>query len=140
MIEKYAIRYCEVSSVEVEGPVSLPDKIRKIVINYRDGIPNKGQVAKELNISLRTLARGLESENTSYRKVVDNLRKDIAISYLQKSNWSVDDVADMLGYGSSANFGRAFKQWTGQTPSHFRNEAQASKPICMSLSLETGVI
>ena len=129
MIEKITENYSEIGFVGADKENSLPDRIRDIIINSNDGFPNKEQVARQLNVSIRTLARNLEGQNTSYRRVVDTLRKDMAVSYLQRSNCCVDDVADILGYSSGANFGRAFKKWTGHTPINFRGEARSSRDL-----------
>ena len=78
-------------------------------------------IAKELSVSRRTLSRRLSEEGTSFRSIVDDVRREFACALLQDRHSSVADVAFFLQYSEPAAFNRAFRRWTGQTPSEFRN-------------------
>jgi AraC-like DNA-binding protein len=78
-------------------------------------------VAKTLAVSLRTLARRLAEEGTTYGEVVDQLRKSLATQYLKDPGMSVAQIAWLLGYEGSTSFNHAFKRWTGRSPSGDRN-------------------
>lgn len=80
-----------------------------------------GEVAASLHISTRTLIRRLAAENTSFQKIKDGLRRDLAILDLTISNKSVDQIAHDLGFKSASIFHRAFKNSTGSTPGAYRN-------------------
>lgn len=123
MIEKIALKNCEDALNQLENLESLTARIRDVVHNYPNGFPNQEEVARRLNMPLRTMARYLQKQNTNYQEVIDTLRREMAINYLETSSWSIDEIADLLGYSSAANFGRAFKKWTGQPPSEYRSKS-----------------
>ena len=77
-------------------------------------------VAGELEVSVRTLRRRLIDRGTSYRQIVDDLRREVAVKYLRDTDMTVEDVAFTLGFNDAANFRRAFRRWTSVTPQHFR--------------------
>ena len=77
------------------------------------------QLAKELGISSQTLHRRLKESATSYQKIKDNLRREVAIQKLVNEKLSVEQVADIVGFTESRSFTRAFKHWTGLTPSEY---------------------
>jgi AraC-like DNA-binding protein len=87
------------------------------------GSPNVDAVARELTTSSRTLQRRLGEEGTSFRDVVETVRSDLARSYLDDLGLGLGDVAFRLGYAEVSAFLRAFKRWTGMTPSQYRQRA-----------------
>jgi AraC-like DNA-binding protein len=78
-------------------------------------------VAETLALSLRTLARRLADEGTTYGDVVDQLRRSLATQYLKEPGMSLAQIAWLLGYEGSTSFNHAFKRWTGRSPSADRN-------------------
>ena len=74
-------------------------------------------VAKALHVSVRTFARRLADEGTSYAEVVDGLRRSLALQYLKEPGFSVAHVAWLVGYERASSFNHAFKRWTGRPPS-----------------------
>jgi AraC-like DNA-binding protein len=77
-------------------------------------------VADSLHMSLRTLQRKLHEENTSYKALLEETRRQLAGQYLRQARLSVSEVTYLLGFSEPSNFTRAFKRWTGHTPSEFR--------------------
>ncbi len=123
-LEKIATKHCEEAFSQLETLPLLSHRILKTLSNHVDRIPKQSEVARLLGVSIRTMVRYLEQENTSYMEIVDTLRKDRALVYLNTPSWSVEDIAGMLGYSSASNFSRAFKKWTGEPPSNFRESQQ----------------
>ena len=80
-------------------------------------------VADSLYMSLRTLQRKLSDENTSYKEILEETRRELANQYLRQGYLSVSEVTYLLGFSEPSNFARAFKRWTGHTPSEFRAAA-----------------
>ena len=80
-------------------------------------------LARALGTSTRTLQRRLTEEGTSFRDVVENVRAELARAYLGDLQLGLGDVAFRLGYAEVSAFLRAFKRWTGMTPSQFRQRA-----------------
>ena len=85
-----------------------------------DGRPNQANIARALNLSLRQLQRELDSQGTSFRQLTEEVRRDLAVSYLREGDKSIGEISWLLGYTEPANFSRSFKKWTGQTPKVFR--------------------
>jgi len=91
---------------------------------FRGGeVPTAEQVAHELNMSVRSLHRGLEADHTSFRELVDQLRHERSAALLADSRYSIAEIGYLLGFSEISSFYRAFKRWTGQTPVQFRTSA-----------------
>ena len=75
-----------------------------------------------LNTSDRSLQRNLKARGTSFRQLVDRVRKSIAQQQLRHSNLSNSQLAYMLGYTELSTFTRSFKRWFGVTPSKWRSK------------------
>ena len=80
-------------------------------------------VAGLLHMSERTLQRKLEQENTTFAKVLDDLRHDLGLRYLREGKITLAEIAYLLGYSEPSPFHRAFKRWTGSTPHAHRNQS-----------------
>lgn len=76
-------------------------------------------IASALHITPRTLHRRLAQDGLQFKTLLDELRQQFALEQLRNHN-NMTDIAQALGYSDQANFVRAFKRWTGQTPSQFR--------------------
>ncbi|MBN9063724.1 MAG: AraC family transcriptional regulator [Rhizobiales bacterium] len=86
-----------------------------------------GVVAKELNLSTRSLRRKLEEEGTSYREVLQEQRRLKAENLLSSRGLHVSELAGRLGYSDSAVFSRAFKNWTGVSPMEYSRRSEADR-------------
>ena len=84
------------------------------------GIPSLIQVADHVGMSPRTLKRRLSDKGASFRELVQELQKDVALEYLKNSNKSLSEITFLTGFSDPSAFNRAFKRWTGQAPSSFR--------------------
>ena len=78
-------------------------------------------VAEQLGLHERTLNRRLREEGTSYRQVREGVLRTLSLQYLEATQLPVADVAAFLGYGSTAAFDRAFRQWYGASPTQRRH-------------------
>lgn len=83
--------------------------------------PDVEAVAASLSMTSRTLRRKLEVEGTSFTELLDGVRHALALDYLIGSRMNLEDIAAALGFSESATFRRAFRRWTGKSPSSFRN-------------------
>ena len=66
-------------------------------------------------------------ENTSFRKILDQARKQIAVRYLEKKI-PICDIALLLGFSEQSAFNHAFRRWTGSTPGEFRGQYRENRP------------
>ncbi len=73
-------------------------------------------VASRMGLSRQTLFRKLKSEGVTFKKVLDSLRRELAIHYFNEEGNSVNEAASLLGFSEPAAFSRAFKRWTGSSP------------------------
>lgn len=101
---------------------SFKAKVIAILIHNENDIiycPSFETIALNLNMSAQTLRRRLKVEGTSYPVIKDEIRRDLAIDYLLNSNRSITDISNALGFSEPRSFTRAFKQWTGVSPSKY---------------------
>ncbi|HRO12075.1 helix-turn-helix transcriptional regulator, partial [Amaricoccus sp.] len=116
-------RHAEEQLARRETHDSLRERAGRLV--NRDlprGVPTARQVALELGMSERTFARRLQDEGTSFRQLVDEVRREMARSYLSDPELSLAQVAYLLGYADQSAFSNSFRRWTGQSPRRFRSE------------------
>lgn len=87
------------------------------------GLPDRASaeaVARALHMSVRTLQRRLTGSGTTFRQVADAVRARLAQGYLADRKVSIPEVAFMLGFSEESAFSRAFRRWTGESPSRWR--------------------
>jgi AraC-like DNA-binding protein len=94
-------------------------KLREAIF---DGDVELSSLAKRLGMSERTLQRRLGDEDLSYRDLVDDVRKKLALELMRAAEHTLQDIAFRLGYSHLASFNRAFKRWTGRSPGEYRDE------------------
>jgi AraC-like DNA-binding protein len=87
------------------------------------------RVARRLGMSVRTLARRLGEESTSYRMLLDETRKHTALRDLSQTLRPINDIAHQLGFASSQSFHRAFRRWTGDTAASFRDRSRQRNSV-----------
>ena len=95
-------------------------KVRRILLSNPGHFPPIETVASQLATSTRTLSRSLQEVSTSYQKILDEVRKEMAIEYLKTSGLPIEEIAALIGYNDPSNFRKAFKRWTGNPPSYYR--------------------
>ncbi len=100
------------------------ERIRQIVAEeLPKGLPTLDLVAKRTATSARTVRRRLEESGTSFRALLDDTRAALARSYVRDRRLPLTEVAFLLGFSEPSAFHRAFKRWTGTTPSTWRRGA-----------------
>ncbi|GAB2581915.1 AraC family transcriptional regulator [Spirosoma areae] len=92
----------------------------EIVLIMKGEEPTLTLVADRLAMGIRTLQLHLKDAGTSYQQLLDETRKELAVSHLREPNLSTTDIAYLLGFAEPSVFFRSFKKWTGQTPGAFR--------------------
>jgi AraC-like DNA-binding protein len=102
------------------GQPSLPDRVRALLRNEVD-LRNMDarRVAKILRIHPRTFQRQLIRASAPWSSLLDETRRRIACDELGRSDVSVREVAERLGFSEPSAFTRAFKRWTGETPARY---------------------
>jgi AraC-like DNA-binding protein len=93
-----------------------------------NGEPTRAHLADRLHMSERTLARRLSASNMSFRELLDSVRKELGLGYMDEPQYPITDVAYLLGFSDQSNFARSFRRWTGQTPSAYRGARTSKQP------------
>jgi AraC-like DNA-binding protein len=100
---------------------SMIGRVRRVVLDSLSaGKPSAKDVAKALAVSPRTLQRKLQEEGTSFQAVLDAVRKDLAREYIRSGEYDLLEVTCLTGFSNPPAFFRAYKKWTGRTPSEDR--------------------
>jgi AraC-like DNA-binding protein len=100
---------------------SLAGRVREAIgEELRGGDPRLATIARRLGMSGRTLQRRLGEFDIVFNDLVDQLRFAAARSYLAQRDIAATEVAYLLGFRAQSSFNRAFKRWSGQTPSEYR--------------------
>lgn len=103
----------------------LVPRVRELLRTGRTGLQTAAGLARELHISERTLHRQLHEEGAALQSLKDDTRRELAIDLLRRSTRPVKQVAHAVGFANEKSFTRAFRQWTGQSPSEFRAMREA---------------
>jgi len=94
-----------------------------ILEHLASGEASEDEAAARLHMSPRTLQRKLAEARTSYSALVDATRKDLALRYIDDPQRSITDITFSLGFAGPSSLTRAFKRWTGVSPSDYRATA-----------------
>ncbi|RED55543.1 AraC family transcriptional regulator [Cohnella lupini] len=110
---------------EVRGRLTrgsdLANKLsRWILESMPSRFPTLREAARELLMSARTLQSRLKTENTSYNRLANEVRKELAIRYLAQPEYSVGEIAYLLHFSEPSAFQTAFRKWTDATPREYR--------------------
>jgi AraC-like DNA-binding protein len=103
---------------------SLQTDIIKLLDRHPQKLPTLTQIADLLNLSERTIKRRLQTESTSFSRLIEEHRKQRALYFLTQTPITVADLAEQLGYREPCSFQRAFKQWFGKTPGEYRQHSR----------------
>jgi len=98
----------------------LSGQVRHQLLGHLGLVASLEEVAGALAMSARTLRRKLDSEGTSFRALVEEERKQVALQLLAGSDMKLDELAIHLGYTDTASFTRAFRRWMGCSPGEYR--------------------
>lgn len=113
-----ALKQCEEELRRLEAHESVAERIRRTLMTAREQLPTIEQLADHMAMTSRTLRRHLAAAGTSYKHLLEDVRRTRAIQALQKG-MSVQQVAWELGYADPSNFARAFRKWTGHSPRYY---------------------
>lgn len=105
----------------LNGGSRYTPKVAHLIAEHLKGeLPKIDAIAAELSISSRHLQRELQAEGTSFQKLLDQTRQELALQHLENPTFSIHDIAFLLGFSAPSAFNRAFKRWTGKNPRDYR--------------------
>lgn len=117
IVQDYLARF-DRSSVAMQVRARLTEQLPS-------GHMSQESVAEALHMSLRSLQRRLRNEGTSYKDLLDETRRELAAHYMAESHLSINEITYLLGFSEPSNFSRAFRRWTGKSPTDYRSHSPA---------------
>ena len=106
----------------------LVQRVRELLRERPTELRSAEALAEALHVSVRTLHRQLREEGAALQSLKDEVRRDQAVALLQRTGRPVKQVAQDVGFDNERSFARAFRQWTGVSPSDFRRSHRAPTP------------
>ncbi|HEY8894366.1 MAG TPA: AraC family transcriptional regulator [Niastella sp.] len=104
----------------LENNSSAQNLKQVLFMQFKGRIPTIEEAAAALNTTPRNLQRKLLQEQTTFRDIAGEIRKDIALQLMQNPAIKISEVSDILGYSDITAFRKAFKSWTKATPRAMR--------------------
>ncbi len=116
--ELYRILNKQVEQLDACHGSDFPAQVRRmIMIALPMGHAGADQISALFAIHTRTLNRRLNNHGTSFKELADEARYELAQQLMSTSDMSLGEISEILGYADSSAFTKAFKRWSGQTPS-----------------------
>lgn len=115
---------CEAQLQESGRQRRLRERVEEIISpQLHRQLPSLGSVARDLGMASWTLRRKLQQqEQTRFQYIIDDTRRDLALTYVRDTELALGEIAFLLGFSSPAAFQRAFKRWTAEPPGQFRRQ------------------
>ncbi|OTG82983.1 helix-turn-helix domain-containing protein [Acinetobacter sp. ANC 4648] len=117
--EAKCIAEIERLNAEETDQASLIQRVRGYLELQQGNIPSMATTAQALNIPERTLRYQLQQLNSSYKQIREQLIKHKALRLIEYNEYSIEVIAELLGYSEPAAFNHAFKRWFGQSPRQY---------------------
>lgn len=118
---RFLLEMCQRELEQLTRTRSLTERIGQLLGPLLHGRePELAEIAACLKLPTWTLRRKLTEEGTQFREVLNNTRRDLAMSYIRDTELAFGEIAFLLGFASAEAFQRAFKRWLSQTPGEFR--------------------
>ena len=118
----HLLQLCEKELEQLTRTRSLRERITRLLGPLLNGgsEPDLEEIAARLKLPAWTLRRKLAEEGTGFRNILNDTRRDLAMTYIRDTDLAFGEIAYLLGFASAEAFQRAFKRWAGQTPGEFR--------------------
>ncbi|CRM66252.1 MULTISPECIES: AraC family transcriptional regulator [Pseudomonas] len=122
------LQLCERELEQLTRTRSLRERITRLLGPMLNGgrEPDLEEVAARLKLPTWTLRRKLAEEGTQFRAILNDTRRDLAMTYIRDTELAFGEIAYLLGFASAQAFQRAFRRWNNQTPGEFRRSQRHS--------------
>ena len=97
----------------------VEDMIRRLLPTGECTLPT---VAETLSTTVRTLQAHLDEEGSSFRQILENVRREIAVYHLRRGDMQLTQLAMVLGYSELSAFSRSFRSWYGVSPRRWASQ------------------
>ncbi|HMO27790.1 AraC family transcriptional regulator [Enterovirga sp.] len=116
----------QIAEWEHSCPADLKDEMRRLLrAEFLNARSSSSEMAELLSVHRRTLNRRLKAEGTTFKSVADEIRFGIACQLLEDTDLRLVEIAAALHFSEPAAFTRAFRRWSGTTPSNWRAHVAA---------------
>lgn len=116
-------RHADEMLAKLQADTSIRAQIEaRILPRMHEGSISMDKVASDIAMSRQTLYRRLKDEGITFAEIHDDLRQRMAMEYLEGKKVSVNETAYLLGFSEASSFVRAFKRWTGFSPTAYLNQ------------------
>ena len=115
-------RIQKIASTERYEKLALKEQVASYVRNNMLWeLPNANRVAADFNMSLSSFKKHLSNEQTCYQQICDEVRLSRGVELLKSKTIAIKQISYELGFANTSAFNKAFKRWTGQNPSQYKN-------------------
>lgn len=123
------VELCQQQLHELTRHRHLRERVEEILSpQLHRRLPGLPEVAAQLGLPPWTLRRRLQAEaGTRFQDIIDEIRRDLAVSYIRDTETALGEIAFLLGFSSPAAFQRAFKRWTGEAPGQYRKQSRQER-------------
>ncbi|MBC7502508.1 MAG: AraC family transcriptional regulator [Herminiimonas sp.] len=128
---KDATLICQRELDKLTEQQSLGAQVKRLMLDKKNGFSSLNVTAKLCYLTPRTLHRRLQDEGTSYKKLLEEVRRTLAVAHLESELLSIQEISYLLGYTDMANFRRAFKRWESVSPSEYRTRSASRRATIM---------
>ncbi|NHO87766.1 AraC family transcriptional regulator [Pseudoteredinibacter isoporae] len=120
-------QYSSSRLTELENDSIVLDLRQWIKSRVGETLPRRTEAARMLGISERTLARRLDAQGFTFKEMLDEVRRELALVAVRESRKPLAEIAQSLGFAESSTFYRAFRRWTGLPPARWlKQQAEES--------------
>jgi AraC-like DNA-binding protein len=120
-LRAYFEKQCERAREAFSNDPAFTALVRqRLAASMEGGVLSMAEVARSLGTSPRSLHRRLSDEGTSFNDLLDEVRRQFAEQYLARPRLAITEVAYLVGFNDPSAFFKAFRRWTGLSPSEYR--------------------
>jgi AraC-like DNA-binding protein len=122
------MRLCDELLEQLQLRVGIAGRVREVLLAHHLAPMTCAAAAKHLHMAERTLRRKLREEHISFRKLVYELRMQMAVKYLRDTDLTIQEIGHSLGFSEDASFRRAFRRYAEKPPTQFRHRLKNGIP------------
>lgn len=123
ILDRYAAELLE----RLPSISSYADHVRRGIARViQRAPPTLEAVARDMRASPRTVQRRLAEEGTMHKRLVEEIRRQLALRYIQTPGLSITEIAFLLGFQDESSFRRSFRRWTGKSPAQARKSSRST--------------
>ncbi len=115
-------KLCDQQLAQVHSDLKVIQNVKAAIRGMPFNQVSLEALAQHLCMSPRSLRRHLQGQGVSYKTLLENERKRIALKRIEKQDITIEKLAEVLGYNNASSFSRAFKRWFGISPHHYQRE------------------